>query len=108
MQKYIGLDTSPTPIASLTNPYEAQIRQQQMEEPKPRYIISEEYWKHHMQARATLENLIGPYNDRLASTDTYNTTVFIGGLSPLISEDTLGTFFAPFRSEEHTSELQSP
>jgi len=92
-QKYIGLDTSPTTIASLTNPYlhQAQIRQQQMEEP-----ISEEYWKHHTQARATLENLIGPYNDRLSSTDTYNTTVFVGGLSPLISEETLRTFFAPF------------
>ncbi|KIM20039.1 hypothetical protein M408DRAFT_82636, partial [Serendipita vermifera MAFF 305830] len=28
--------------------------------------------------------------------DPLNTTVFVGGLSPLISEETLRTFFAPF------------
>ncbi|EKM79821.1 hypothetical protein AGABI1DRAFT_57019, partial [Agaricus bisporus var. burnettii JB137-S8] len=32
----------------------------------------------------------------LTSNDPYNTTVFVGGLSPLISEETLRTFFAPF------------
>jgi hypothetical protein len=62
----------------------------------PRYTISEESWKHHAQARAILGNLIGPNGEQLTSTDPYNTTVFVGGLSPLISEDTLRTFFAPF------------
>ncbi|KAK7029067.1 hypothetical protein R3P38DRAFT_3394418 [Favolaschia claudopus] len=32
----------------------------------------------------------------LTSTDPYNTTVFVGGLSLLVGEDTLRTFFAPF------------
>ncbi|KAH7916804.1 hypothetical protein BJ138DRAFT_1131782 [Hygrophoropsis aurantiaca] len=62
----------------------------------PRYMISEESWKHHAQARAILGNLIGPNGEQLTSTDPYNTTVFVGGLSPLISEETLRTFFAPF------------
>ncbi|RDB27828.1 putative RNA-binding protein C23E6.01c [Hypsizygus marmoreus] len=61
----------------------------------PRYTISEESWKHHAQARAILGNLIGPNGEQLTSTDPYNTTVFVGGLSPLISEETLRTFFAP-------------
>ncbi|KAI5824318.1 hypothetical protein K523DRAFT_285206, partial [Schizophyllum commune Tattone D] len=61
-----------------------------------RFTISEESWKHHAQARAILGNLIGPNGEQLTSTDPYNTTVFVGGLSPLISEDTLRTFFAPF------------
>lgn len=62
----------------------------------PRYIFSEESWKHHAQARAILGNLIGPNGEQLTSTDPYNTTVFVGGLSPLISEETLRTFFSPF------------
>ncbi|GLB34219.1 putative RNA recognition motif contatinign protein [Lyophyllum shimeji] len=62
----------------------------------PRYAFSEESWKHHAQARAILGNLIGPNGEQLTSTDPYNTTVFVGGLSPLISEETLRTFFAPF------------
>ncbi|EMD40360.1 hypothetical protein CERSUDRAFT_110955 [Gelatoporia subvermispora B] len=61
-----------------------------------RYNLSEESWKHHAQARAILSNLIGPNGEQLTSSDPYNTTVFVGGLSPLISEDTLRTFFAPF------------
>ncbi|EIW76206.1 RNA-binding domain-containing protein [Coniophora puteana RWD-64-598 SS2] len=66
------------------------------QEGSPRYMISEESWKHHAQARAILSNLIGPNGEQLTSTDPYNTTVFVGGLSPLISEETLRTFFAPF------------
>jgi hypothetical protein len=62
----------------------------------PRYVISEESWKHHAQARAILGNLMGPNGEQLTSTDPYNTTVFVGGLSPLIAEETLRTFFAPF------------
>ncbi|KAJ3828665.1 hypothetical protein F5880DRAFT_1621073 [Lentinula raphanica] len=61
-----------------------------------RYLINEESWKHHTQARAILGNLIGPNGEQLTSTDPYNTTVFVGGLSPLIQEETLRTFFAPF------------
>lgn len=60
------------------------------------YFVNEESWKHHSQARAILGNLIGPNGEQLTSTDPYNTTVFVGGLSPLISEETLRTFFAPF------------
>lgn len=61
-----------------------------------KYGPSEESWKHHAQARAILGNLIGPNGEQLTSTDPYNTTVFVGGLSPLIGEDTLRSFFAPF------------
>ncbi|KAG8905264.1 RRM protein [Tulasnella sp. 403] len=48
------------------------------------------------QARALLANMIGPNTGVLNSSDPYNTTVFVGGLSGLISEDTLRTFFGPF------------
>jgi len=65
-------------------------------DPGSRYMVSEESWKHHAQARAILGNLIGPNGEQLTSTDPYNTTVFVGGLSPLISEETLRTFFTPF------------
>ncbi|KAK1220438.1 hypothetical protein PQX77_016819 [Marasmius sp. AFHP31] len=61
-----------------------------------KYLLTEESWKHHAQARAILGNLIGPNGEQLTITDPYNTTVFVGGLSPLINEDTLRTFFAPF------------
>jgi hypothetical protein len=73
-----------------------------------RYVISEESWKHHAQARAILGNLIGPNGEQLTSTDPYNTTVFVGGLSPLISEDTLRTFFAPFGDIHYVSPLSYP
>ncbi|KAJ7241513.1 hypothetical protein B0H12DRAFT_43935, partial [Mycena haematopus] len=53
-------------------------------------------WRHTAQARAILGNLIGPNGEQLTSTDPYNTTVFVGGLSPLVGEDTLRTFFVPF------------
>ncbi|TDL29957.1 RNA-binding domain-containing protein [Rickenella mellea] len=59
-------------------------------------VGSEDSWKHQAQARAILGNLMGPNGEQLTSTDPYNTTVFVGGLSPLISEETLRTFFAPF------------
>lgn len=65
-------------------------------EDNQRYLISEESWKHQAQARAILGNLIGPNGEQLTSADPYNTTVFVGGLSPLISEETLRTFFVPF------------
>ncbi|KAF8165776.1 hypothetical protein B0H34DRAFT_780524 [Crassisporium funariophilum] len=99
-QQYANGDTHPLKMASV-NPYahDAQLRQvlaQQAEDPSPRYVVSEESWKHHAQARAILGNLIGPNGEQLTSTDPYNTTVFVGGLSPLISEETLRTFFAPF------------
>ncbi|KZV76364.1 RNA-binding domain-containing protein, partial [Peniophora sp. CONT] len=61
-----------------------------------RYGMTEESWKHQAQARAILSNLIGPNGEQLTSTDPYNTTVFVGGLSPLIAEDTLRSFFVPF------------
>lgn len=64
--------------------------------PRYNFAATEEAWKHQAQARAILGNLIGPNGEQLTSTDPYNTTVFVGGLSPLISEETLRTFFAPF------------
>lgn len=70
-----------------------------------KYNISEESWKHHAQARAILSNLIGPNGEQLTSSDPYNTTVFVGGLSPLISEETLRTFFAPFGDIHYVSVL---
>ncbi|KAI0722283.1 hypothetical protein C8T65DRAFT_136243 [Cerioporus squamosus] len=90
--------TSSTPsnnanVPSITAPFAHQTPDQLMAQ---RYNLSEESWKHHAQARAILSNLIGPNGEQLTSSDPYNTTVFVGGLSPLISEDTLRTFFAPF------------
>ncbi|KAF9562486.1 hypothetical protein CPC08DRAFT_634036 [Agrocybe pediades] len=97
---YGVIDNNALKMASIS-PFanEAQLRQalaQQVEDSQPRYVINEESWKHHAQARAILGNLIGPNGEQLTSTDPYNTTVFVGGLSPLISEETLRTFFAPF------------
>ncbi|KAI9064898.1 hypothetical protein FKP32DRAFT_1591110 [Trametes sanguinea] len=82
--------SGPATTSSITAPY-AQQNADQMS-----YNLSEESWKHHAQARAILSNLIGPNGEQLTSSDPYNTTVFVGGLSPLISEETLRTFFAPF------------
>lgn len=83
-----------TPVApSISTPFVHQTQDQVMAQ---RYNLSEESWKHHAQARAILSNLIGPNGEQLTSSDPYNTTVFVGGLSPLISEETLRTFFAPF------------
>ncbi|KAJ7878933.1 hypothetical protein B0H13DRAFT_2543999 [Mycena leptocephala] len=48
------------------------------------------------EARAILGNLIGPNGEQLTSTEPYNTTVFVGGLSPLVGEATLRTLFVPF------------
>ncbi|TFK24731.1 hypothetical protein FA15DRAFT_655707 [Coprinopsis marcescibilis] len=78
------------------DPQLRQVIQAQQNDPAPRFMVQEEHWKHHAQARAILGNLIGPNGEQLTSTDPYNTTVFVGGLSPLISEETLRTFFAPF------------
>lgn len=80
-------------VNSITSAFAAQVQGPLSSE---RYAVSEESWKHHAQARAILSNLIGPNGEQLSSSDPYNTTVFVGGLSPLISEDTLRTFFAPF------------
>lgn len=98
-QQYADIDNTSPFKMPLSNQYlhDAQLRTpQQMDDPSARYLISEESWKHHAQARAILGNLIGPNGEQLTSTDPYNTTVFVGGLSPLISEETLRTFFAPF------------
>ncbi|PVF99527.1 hypothetical protein CPB86DRAFT_703059 [Serendipita vermifera] len=54
-------------------------------------------WLHaNPQARSQLETILGSGNDPIVPSDPLNTTVFVGGLSPLISEETLRTFFAPF------------
>ena len=61
-------------------------------------VAFEESWNSpaNAQARAILASLTGPNGEQLSSADPYNTTVFVGGLSPLIQEETLRTFFAPF------------
>lgn len=89
------------PATSITSQY-AQERTATSRLQDSRYY-SEESWKHHAQAQAILGNLIGPNGEQLTSTDPYNTTVFVGGLSPLISEDTLRTFFAPFGDIHYVS-----
>lgn len=80
-------------VNSITSAFASQVQGPLSSE---RYTVSEESWKHHAHARAILSNLIGPNGEQLSSSDPYNTTVFVGGLSPLIAEDTLRTFFAPF------------
>ncbi|KAH9948738.1 hypothetical protein B0H21DRAFT_211430 [Amylocystis lapponica] len=91
---------APTPSASSTNGATSSVSstypQTQDQAMAQRYNIPEESWKHHAQARAILSNLMGPNGEQLTSSDPYNTTVFVGGLSPLISEETLRTFFVPF------------
>ena len=81
---------------SVTSLFAQDNMSKQSDETVNRFSLSEESWKHHAQARAILGNLIGPNGEQLTSTDPYNTTVFVGGLSPLISEETLRTFFVPF------------
>jgi hypothetical protein len=49
-------------------------------------------WCHTAQARAILGNLIVPNREQLTSTDPYNTTIFVGRLSPLVGEEMLQTF----------------
>ena len=92
--------SSSNAVPSLTAPFTQQNADQMMAQ---RYNLSEESWKHHAQARAILSNLIGPNGEQLTSSDPYNTTVFVGGLSPLISEETLRTFFAPFGEIHYVS-----
>ena len=96
-QSYASGDSSSKPTIStpsITSQFVE--KQQDTAAAAARYGINEESWKHHAHARAILGNLIGPNGEQLTSTDPYNTTVFVGGLSPLISEETLRTFFAPF------------
>lgn len=111
-QQYANGEANPPkpPTASITSQFAQEGQQQRPGQPQgdggsPRYVISEESWKHHAQARAILGNLIGPNGEQLTSTDPYNTTVFVGGLSPLISEDTLRTFFAPFGDIHYVSPI---
>ena len=89
----VGMKMGPNSVLSITAPFAGPPQEQNT---PPRYNMTEESWKHQAQARAILGNLIGPNGEQLTSTDPYNTTVFVGGLSPLISEETLRTFFAPF------------
>lgn len=42
-----------------------------------------------------------------SSGDPYNTTVFVGGLSSLIPEDTLRSFFSPFGEIHYVSDLEN-
>ncbi|KAG2013035.1 RNA-binding protein Csx1 [Coprinopsis cinerea AmutBmut pab1-1] len=97
-KQYAGGDLATGSVNSsfANDPQLRQVLQAQQNDPAPRFMVHEDHWKHQAQARAILGNLIGPNGEQLTSTDPYNTTVFVGGLSPLISEETLRTFFAPF------------
>ncbi|KAJ7476750.1 hypothetical protein FB451DRAFT_1396979 [Mycena latifolia] len=44
--------------------------------------------------------------EQLTSTDPYNTTVFVGGLSPLVGEETLSTFFVKVLVGKHCGFMQ--
>ena len=96
---------NPNGVNSITSTFAAQ--QVQDISSSQTSVLSEEFSKHHAQARAILSNLIGPNGEQLSSSDPYNTTVFVGGLSPLISEDTLRTFFAPFGDIHYVRPLLS-
>lgn len=64
-------------------------------------------------AEASLEDtareLLSSFTPNTAgnSGDPYNTTVFVGGLSALISEDTLRSFFSPFGEIHYVSRTQA-
>jgi hypothetical protein len=96
VQQYANDDTGKRANWNLRPLHEEEIRRFLASASAQRYQLTEESLKHHVQARAILSNLMGPNGEQLTSTDPYNTTVFVGGLSPLISEETLRTFFAPF------------
>jgi len=93
------------PVSDAQSSITAPFARQDAGAEQARYSLVEESWKHQAQARAILSNLIGPNGEQLTSTDPYNTTVFVGGLSPLISEDTLRTFFSPFGDIHYVSWL---
>jgi len=95
-QQYANNDPSKLAHLNLGPYHEEEVRRLFSYAAAQRYQLTEESLKHHVQARAILSNIMGPNGEQLTSTDPYNTTVFVGGLSPLISEETLRTFFAPF------------
>ncbi|KAJ7848374.1 hypothetical protein B0H14DRAFT_899168, partial [Mycena olivaceomarginata] len=81
--------------------YGVGVPQQQVQAPMQQQRVhppqqGNDEWRHAAQARASLGNFIGPNGEQLTRTDPYNTTVFVGGLSPLVGEETLRTFFVPF------------
>lgn len=96
LAQYAHSASSSKPVSDTPTSITAPFARQDAGTEQARYSLVEESWKHQAQARAILSNLIGPNGEQLTSTDPYNTTVFVGGLSPLISEETLKTFFAPF------------
>lgn len=96
LAQYTHSASASKPISDAPTSITAPFARQSADTEQSRFSLVEESWKHQAQARAILSNLIGPNGEQLTSTDPYNTTVFVGGLSPLISEETLRTFFAPF------------
>ncbi|KAJ7051833.1 hypothetical protein C8F01DRAFT_634245 [Mycena amicta] len=96
---YYAQPLAPTPVSHLLPHQHAPAQQppaSTLSAPDPSSSSTAAEWKHHAHARAILGNLIGPNGEQLTSTDPYNTTVFVGGLSPLVGEETLRTFFVPF------------
>ena len=100
---YVHSTTATKPVSDAPTSITTPFARQGTDTEQIRYSLIEESWKHQAQARAILSNLIGPNGEQLTSTDPYNTTVFVGGLSPLISEETLRTFFAPFGDIHYVS-----
>ena len=96
LAQYTHPTSSSKPVSDAPTSITTPFARQDAGSEQTRHSLFEESWKHQAQARAILSNLIGPNGEQLTSTDPYNTTVFVGGLSPLISEETLKTFFAPF------------
>ncbi|KAG5649635.1 hypothetical protein H0H81_002760, partial [Sphagnurus paluster] len=87
------------PAMAHSDVHEIQFRQElakQVDDPAPRKIVSDEAWKHYARASAILGNLIAKNGEQLTSTDPYNTTVFVGGLSSSTSEEILQSNFACF------------
>jgi len=52
--------------------------------------------KYRSQFKSLSGDLAGPKGELLASTDPHNTTVFVGGLTPDITEEILWSLFYPF------------
>lgn len=69
-------------------------------------VLSEEFSKDHSQARAILSDLVAPGREPHLS-DPSSTTVFVDGLPPLVSEDTLRILFAPFGDTHYVRRFSS-
>ncbi|KAJ7874177.1 hypothetical protein B0H14DRAFT_3555565 [Mycena olivaceomarginata] len=104
---YTSVSTPPFPasVSVSAPPGEQQTQQQQQQAPSMSAPISApttySYYGGGAQQQQQPQQQQVPgqrQGDELRNTsmDPYNTTVFVGGLSPLVGEETLWTFFVPF------------